>query len=156
MCCPLWRVVLWSGIAEVFDSLQNGETSWRELWKKAAEARQQGNSALQVTYGIAALTVAGPREAVQIQLQIVPWLERQFSPTLYHVTVAKFVSEYWLWALDQNSMSFGVLNRTRKTVAEAQALDDKARVHAVLHAVAFSLAVRVPEDVQRWLDGNAA
>jgi hypothetical protein len=145
---------LWSGMAEVFGSLLNRGTSWRTLWEKATEARDQRNSALQAAYGTAAVAVAAPREAVQIQLQIVPLLERLFSPTLYHVTVAKFVPEYWRWALDQYPMSFGLLNRTRRAIAETEALDDKARVHATLHAIAFSLAIRMPDDVQRWLDST--
>jgi hypothetical protein len=124
------------------------------LLEKATEARDQRNSALQAAYGTAAVAVAAPREAVQIQLQIVPLLERLFSPTLYHVTVAKFVPGYWRWALDQYPMSFGLLNRTRRVIAETEALDDKARVHATLHAIAFSLAIRMPDDVQRWLDST--
>jgi hypothetical protein len=103
-------------------------------------------------YGIAAMTSAGPREAIQIQLQTVPWLERLFSPTLYHATVARFVPEYWRWALDQFPMNFGLLNRTRKALSEAQELDEKTRVHAILHVVAFSLGIQVPEHLQRWLD----
>jgi hypothetical protein len=105
-------------------------------------------------YGIAAMATAEPREAMQIQLQIVPWLERLFSPTLYHATVAKFVPEYWRWALDQFPMNFGLLNRTRKAVSEARDLDEKTTVHAILHVVAFSLGVQVPDHLQRWLDAR--
>ena len=147
---------LWSGMAEVFGSFRGRSTSWRPLWDKAGEAGRQGSSALQVSYGIAAIAAAGPREAVQIQMQILPWLERHFSPTLYHVTVAKFMPEYWGWAFDQYPMSFGMLNRTRTAIANAQVLDDRARVRAILHAVAFSLAVYVPDEVQRWLDAVEA
>ena len=143
---------LWSGAAEVFEAMEQGSSTWRELWDKAAIAQAQGNSALQVMYGIAAMTSAGPREAIQIQLQTVPWLERLFSPTLYHATVARFVPEYWRWALDQFPMNFGLLNRTRKALSEAQELDEKTRVHAILHVVAFSLGIQVPEHLQRWLD----
>ena len=131
-------------------------SSWRELWDKAAAARAQENSSLQVMYGVAATVVAGPREAVQIQIQIVPWLERLFSPTLYHVTVAGFVREYWRWAFDQFPMSFGLLDRTRKALAEAQGLEDNPAVHAVLRAIAFSLAIKMPDDIRRWLDGDSA
>jgi tetratricopeptide (TPR) repeat protein len=145
---------MWSGVAEVFEALADRSGSWRELWDKALAARAQGNSALQVMYGIAAMTNAGPREAVQIQLQTVPWVERLFSPTLYHVTMTKFVPEYWRWALDQCPMSFGSPNRTRQAISEAQGLKDKPTVHFVLRAVVFSLGVHVPDHVQRWLEGD--
>jgi hypothetical protein len=103
-------------------------------------------------YAIAATAVADPREAVQIQLQTVPWLEKTFSPTLYHVTVAKFVPEYWRWALDRHPLSFGQLMRTLRVITEYQELGDKAKVHTILNAIAFSLGVSVPDDIQRWLD----
>ena len=144
----------WSGAAEVFEAMEQRSSSWSELWGKSAVAQAQGNSALQVMYGIAAMATAEPREAMQIQLQIVPWLERLFSPTLYHATVAKFVPEYWRWALDQFPMNFGLLNRTRKAVSEARDLDEKTTVHAILHVVAFSLGVQVPDHLQRWLDAR--
>jgi hypothetical protein len=147
---------MWSGAADVFEALEHRGVPWRELWDKAAAAREQGNSALQVMYAIAATAVAGPREAVQIQLQTVPWLEQVFSPTLYHVTVAKFVPEYWRWALDQSPMSFGLLIRTRRAIADAQSLGDKPSIHGILHAVAFSLGVRVPDHIQGWLDEHRA
>lgn len=145
---------LWSGMAEVFDALRTGAASWRELWGKSAAAQQQGNSALQVAYAVAAIAAASPAAAVQIQFQVVPWVERLFSPTLYRETVAKFITEYWLWALDYYPMSFGMVSSTRKAVSDAQALDDKARVHAIMRAAAFSLGVQVPVEVQRWLDGS--
>ena len=146
----------WYETAGIFEALENRGSSWRELWDKAAAARAQGNSSLQVMYGVAATVVAGPQEAVQIQIQIVPWLERLFSPTLYHVTVAGFVREYWRWAFDQFPMSFGLLDRTRKALAEAQGLEDNPAVHAVLRAIAFSLAIKMPDDIRRWLDGDSA
>ena len=90
---------------------------------------------------------------ILIQLQIVPWMERTFSPTLYHVAVARFVREYWGWALDCYPMIFGLLNRTRVAVKEAQILDDKAMVRSILHTIAFSLDVQMPEYVRSWLDG---
>jgi hypothetical protein len=146
---------LWEGMAEVFDALPAGAASWRELWGKSAAAQQQGNSALQVAYGVAAIAAASPAAAVQIQFQVVPWVERLFSPTLYHETVAKFISEYWLWALDYFPMSFGMASRTRRAISEAQTFDDKTRVHAIIRAAAFSLGVQVPNGVQRWLDCSA-
>jgi hypothetical protein len=142
-------------MAEVFDALPAGAASWRELWGKSAAAQQQGNSALQVAYGVAAIAAASPAAAVQIQFQVVPWVERLFSPTLYHETVAKFISEYWLWALDYFPMSFGMASRTRRAISEAQTFDDKTRVHAIIRAAAFSLGVQVPNGVQRWLDCSA-
>jgi hypothetical protein len=146
----------WSGAADIFETLENRGSSWRELWDNAAAARAQGRSSLQVMYGIAATVVAGPPEAAQIQIQIVPWLERLFTPTLYHATVASFVREYWRWAFDQFPMHFGLLDRTRKALAEAQGLEDKPAVHAVLRAVAFSLDIKMPDDIRRWLDGDGA
>jgi hypothetical protein len=91
---------------------------------------------------------------VQIQLQIFPWMEQTFSPSLYHVTVAKFVPEYWRRALDRSPLSFGLLIRTRRAIADAPELGDKAAVHTILNAVALSLDVRVPDYIQRWLDGQ--
>jgi hypothetical protein len=143
---------MWLGAVEVFESLEHRGASWCELWDKATAAREQGNTALQVMYSVAASTVATPREAAQIQLQNLPWLEQVFSPALYHVTVARFVPQYWLWALDQSPMNFGVLIRTRRAVADAQGLGDKPRVHSTLRTVVFSLAVRVPDYIQSWLD----
>ena len=93
--------------------------------KRAIEAAHQGSSAVQVAYGIAAIAVAGPREAVQIQMRFVQWLEQLFSPTLYHIVVVRFTREYWLRAINQNSMAFGALNLTRKAFADAEALDDR-------------------------------
>jgi hypothetical protein len=145
---------MWFGAVEVFEALEHRRVAWRELWNKAAAAREAGNSALQVMYAVAATAVAGPNEAAQIQLQIVPWLEKMFSPTLYHVTVAKFVPEYWQWAVDQCPMRFGSLTQTRRTIANAQALAERAAIHTILHAVAFSLGTRVPDDIQEWLDDH--
>jgi hypothetical protein len=51
-------------------------------------------------------------------------------------------------------MNFGLLNRTRKAVSEARDLDEKTTVHAILHVVAFSLGVQVPDHLQRWLDAR--
>ncbi len=145
----------WLGTAAVFNAFQGGELSWRELWHSAANAGEQGNSALQVMYGIAATVVAGPTETLQIQLQIVPWVERLFTPTLFHFTMGRFVSELWLAALDQYPMGFSLLNRTRLAITNATALDDKPKVHAILNAVAFSLGTRSSDGVQRWLDNSS-
>jgi hypothetical protein len=144
----------WSETADIYEVLENRDGSWRELWDKAAAVGAQENSPLLAMYGIAATVLAGPREALQIQLQIVPRLERLFSPTLYHATVACFVREYWEWAIDQSPMSFGLLNRTRKALDEARNLEDKPAVHTVLRSLAFSLSIEIPHDVRRWLDGT--
>ncbi len=143
---------IWSSAAEIFEALAHSDRSWRELWDKAVAAREEGNNALMGMYGIAATMVADPSQAVQIQLQIFPWVEQMFSPSLYHVTVAKFVPEYWRMALDRSPLSFGLLILTRRAVADANQLGDKASVHSILNAVALSLDVRVPDYVQGWLD----
>jgi hypothetical protein len=145
----------WSAAAEVFGALYKRDTPWRELWQKATDAREQGNSALQMMYGIAATAFAPPREAIQIQLQIVPSVERLLSGTLFHFTMASFVPEFWLWALDQYPMTFGLLSRTRRAVTEAHALDDKPKIRAILRSIASSLEIRVPDYVQRWLDDSS-
>ncbi|HXJ41774.1 MAG TPA: hypothetical protein VNH18_21030, partial [Bryobacteraceae bacterium] len=141
----------WRDTVEIFKVLENRSGSWRELWENAGAARARESTALQELYGIAATVVAGPREAAQILIQIVPWLEQMFSPTLYHATVTPFVREYWQWAFDQFPMSFGLLDRTRKTVAATLELDDKSAVRAVLRAVGFSLDIKMPDYLQKWL-----
>jgi hypothetical protein len=148
--------LFWLGTAAVFDALQKRELSWQELWRKAVDARQQGDSDLHVMYGIAASAVAGPTEAVQIQLQIVPYVERLFSPTLLHFTVGRFVPEFWLWAFDQYAIGFGQLNRTRLAVTKAIVLEDKSKIHKILDAVALSVGLVCPNDVQRWLDSSSS
>jgi len=142
----------WPDTVEIFEVLESRSGSWRELWEKASRARARESTSLQELYGIAAVVVAGPREAAQILIQIVPWLEQMFSPTLYHATVTTFVREYWQWAFDQFPMSFGLLDRTRKAVGATDELDDKSAVRAVLRAVGFSLNIRVPDYLQKWLD----
>ena len=143
---------MWSGAVDVFEALEHCGVSWRELWDKATAAREQRNSALQMMYSVAATAICGPKEAAQIQLQNLPWAEQVFPPALYHVTVAKWVPEYWLFALDQSPMSFGLLVRTRRAIADAQALGDKPLVHSILRAVVFSFGIRVPDYIQSWLD----
>jgi hypothetical protein len=146
----------WPDTVEVFEVLENRSGSWRELWEKAGRARARESTSLQELYGLTAAVVAGPREAAQILIQIVPWLEQMFSPTLYHATVTTFVREYWQWAFDQFPMSFGLLDRTRKAVADTQDLNDKSAVHAVLRAVGFSLNIKMPDYLQKWLDEDCA
>jgi hypothetical protein len=145
---------LWSGMADVFGAIVTNTTSWRDLWEKSVAERELGNSALQIAYGIEAIAVAGPREALQMQLQIIPWLERLFSPTLYHFMIVEFVRDYWRWALDQYPMNFGLLARTRRTVVETKGDDDEAVVREILLAVTFSLALPLPSDVKSWLYGT--
>jgi hypothetical protein len=141
---------MWHGAAEVFDSFSSS-MGWRSQWDKSLAARERGDTALQIMYSVAAIPGAGPAVSLQIQLNIVPWLEQMFSPTLYHATVSRFVEEYWLWAIERFPMNFGLLQRTRTKIAEALQLEDKARVRAILDASAFSVGITLPEDVRRWL-----
>jgi hypothetical protein len=48
-------------------------------------------------------TVTGPQLSLQIQLQTLPWLEKMFSSTIYHVSVKKDL----VWSKNRNDLPPG-------------------------------------------------
>lgn len=143
----------WTGVADAFHSVASQDTNHAVMSSKAAAAARAQVSSLQVAFSLAAMLSAAPVEALRLQIQLSPWLERLFSPTTYHFTLGRLIPEFWISIVDAYPINFGFPQRTRRSIEEASRADaDRLKVRGVVGAVALSLGLRLPADVQKWLN----
>jgi hypothetical protein len=143
----------WVEAATAIASLTRPETGWRTFYDRGAEL-MKSDTCLAVVYYLAAMLRAAPKDAIQLQMAVVPWLRSVFSKTLFHFTMSSLAADYWTWALKEYPAYFGTPRVTQSDLETACSLQGEERLRRILRAVTTSLGVEPSStEMKGWLFG---
>jgi hypothetical protein len=143
---------VWDESARLVNEIFGEAPSWQQLNEQGNEyAQRNENTPYLICYAGALLHVT-PKDALRIQLGILPALEQQLERHgTFRRIVVPFILLYWERKFENSPYYFAAPALLKQRLQSLSATSPAERLRQTLHEMAFPLGLTLTESDRRWL-----
>jgi len=143
---------LWNEAARLVREIFEKEASWQQLNDRGNEYAAKNETVLHIICYAGAMIHVRPRDALRLQLTILPALEFQLKHYgIFRRIVVPFVLKYWEDRLEKSAYYFTAPDVLRERLRNLPSGFPEDRLRRILREMAFPLGLTFFDAERKWL-----
>jgi hypothetical protein len=142
----------WDEATRLVNEIFGQHPSWQQLNEQGNEYAERNENTLQILCYAGAILHVKPKDALKIQLTILPTLEQLLE---HHGTfqriVVPFVLQYWEQKMESSPYYFSSPALLKERLQGLSGLPSRKRLRRTLHEIAFGVGLTLTESERTWL-----